>query len=124
MILRQDYVNSDFPIETDLSQSVYRIVHNSMYGNSSLGNRQSGLHGTRPLYYPNPEEVLPILFGTVFNGREYIEFLLSKSRSNEMGKLEISIFGSNIEKLMEIKNKIKVGVEEELSKRRGKDGKK
>ena len=117
MGFRLNHVHEGFPIETDLVQSVYRIVSNAMYNKEHLGIRQSGLYGTRPFYNPKPNEMIPILFGTLFNRDEYAEILFSKRADKENGKLEIKLFGDKQERLFEIKVNIKNETEKILKRR-------
>ena len=116
MGLRQDFILEDFPIETDICNSVYGAVSNAMYDREHPGIRQSGLYGTRSFYKPKSNEVLPLLFGTLYSGTEYAEVLFSKAQDNEKGKLEVKIFGDNQEKLMEIKKNIKIKITKMMEK--------
>lgn len=103
----QNYVKNGFPIETDICQSVYGAVSGAMFNREHLGIRQSGLYGTRAFYNPVPHEVVPVLFGTIYNGTEYAEVLFSKSARNKLGKLEVKLCGEDQERLLKIKSHIK-----------------
>ncbi|HLD38327.1 MAG TPA: hypothetical protein VJA20_02710 [Candidatus Nanoarchaeia archaeon] len=115
--MRQDYIHENFPIETDLVQSVYGIVSNLIYSKQHSGVRQSGLYGTRCFYNIRSDQMVPVLFGTLFSGSEYAEVLFSKAPDNKNGKLEIKLFGENSGRLLEIKSKLKNEVESQLKRR-------
>jgi hypothetical protein len=110
----QDLILDDFPIETDVCNSVYSALSHLMYDREHPGIRESGLYGTRAFYNPEASEVLPLLFGTLYSGSEYAEVLFSKAGDEEKGKLEVKLFGDNEEKLLEIKQKIKVKIDKIL----------
>ena len=117
MNFRLDHVHKDFPIETDLVQSVYGIVSNAMYNKEYPGIRQSGLYGTRPFYNPKTNEIIPVLFGTLYNENEYAEVLFFKSSEEKLGKLEVKLFGDKQERLFGIKFDIKNETEKILKRR-------
>ena len=125
MSFRLDYAQENFPIEIDLVQSVYGIVSNAIYDKEHIGIRQSGLYGTRPFYNPKPNEIIPVLFGTLYNGSEYAEVLFSsrgdpfgaKSSEDKLGKLEVKLFGNKQDRLFGIKVNIKNETEKFLKRR-------
>ncbi len=116
--MRQDYIHEDFPIETDLVQFVYGAVSNVMYPKKHSGIRESGLYGTRAFYNSKSNEIVPVLFGTLFSGSEYAEILFSKAQDKENGKLEVKLFGENSKRLLDIKSKIKDKVEYKFEQRK------
>lgn len=117
MISKQEYVNEDFPIKTDMMQFVYSTLYNSIY---KQGIRQSGLYGVKSFY----SHENPISFGTLFNGNEYAEIIFSKIENKKNGKLEIKLFGDDNSILSKIKFEIKNKVEEELKQKKENDEKK
>ncbi len=113
---KQDYILDDFPINTSNCNFIYGAISRAMYNRENPGIRGSGLYGTHSFYTPKSNEVLPILFGTLFNGDEYAEVLFLKSHENENGKLEVKLFGDNEERLLEIKKGIKLNIDRVLEK--------
>ncbi len=110
--MKQKYIHENFPIDTDVAQTVYNIVSDAIYKHPGI--RQSGLYGVRPFYHPEDDEMVPILFGTLFSRDEYAEIIFSKIKNKENGKLEVKLFGKNQERLSKIKFKIENKVKEEL----------
>jgi hypothetical protein len=113
---RQDFILKDFSIQTDLCNFAYSAVSRAMYDRNNPGIRESGLYGTHAFYKPEANEVLPLLFGTLYSGTEYAEVLFSKAQDKEKGKLEVKLFGDNEERLLEIKQNIKIKLNKVLEK--------
>jgi hypothetical protein len=112
----QNYILEDFPVETDLCSSTYSAVSRAMYDSEHSGIRESGLYGVHAFYTPRADQVMPLLFGTLYNGIEYAEVLFSKALIKDKGKLEIKLFGENQERLLEIKQNIKIKLDRVLEK--------
>jgi len=102
----EEYINEEFPINTDIVQSVYDVVSRVMFEGKNPGPTISGLYGTRPFYNPESSEIVPVLFGTLFKKNIYAEVLFSKAQGNLNGKLEVKLFGQNKRRLLSLKNKI------------------
>lgn len=116
-----NYVEENFPIETDFCISVYRIISDCMY-DQSIGIQKSKLYGIKRFYIPKPGEVTPILFGTLYNGSNYTEVLFSKAQKDEFGKLEITLCGNDKERLKDIQHNIEIEIKKELNSRKNKNG--
>ena len=116
------FIKKNFPIETDLCCSVYRIASTCIYDKKHVGIRESGLHGVRVFYSPKPKEIIPILFGTLYNGSNYAEVLFRKAQKDEFGKLEITLCGNDMERLKGIQHKMEIEIEKELNSRKSRNG--
>jgi hypothetical protein len=112
-----NYVEGNFPIETDFCISVYKIIFDCMY-DQSTGSQKSKLYGVKSFYIPKPEEVVPVLFGTLFNGSDHAEVLFSIAQKDEFGKLEISLCGNDIERLKGIQHNMGIEIKKQLNSRK------
>jgi len=121
-IKERDYIQEGLPVETGLGNAIYLIVSNCMYNKRHTEIQQSGLYRIKAVYPPEPEQVVPALFGTFYNGKDYAEIHFLKAQKHKLGKLEITLFGKNKRRLKKIQNKIKIRIENLLKKENGHKG--
>ena len=110
MVIKEiKYTQENFPVEDSKGVLIYTIVSNCM-DKKRAGIRQSGFYRIKPFYPPEPEKVVPALFGTLYDGRTSVEVLFLKKQKNRLGKLEITLSGRNERKLKKIQQEIKTRI--------------
>ncbi|MEK6832436.1 MAG: hypothetical protein AABY32_00175 [Nanoarchaeota archaeon] len=117
----QTFTLENFPIEPGLCNSSYSAISRAMYSRYSRdlpGIRESGLYGTHAFYNPKADEILPVLFGTLYSGTEYAEVLFYQAQNQSKGKLEVKLFGEDEKRLLEIKNNIQFRLNNILESRK------